>query len=56
MRVYTCRKKMVRYRFKDRMDCVFFREFHTDREARMWYERNKVDYMLKELCYISSTY
>ena len=47
MKAYT-RKPMLKYRFKDRMNCVFFKHFHTDREARLWYERNKAGYMLKE--------
>lgn len=38
----------VKYRFKDTMDCVFFRTFRTDRDARLWYERNKMGFALKE--------
>ena len=42
-------KPLVRYRFKDQMNCVFFKNFHTDREARLWFERYKTVYALKEL-------
>lgn len=49
-------KPLVKYRFKDRMDCVFFKTFRTDREARLWYERNKIGYALKEFGSIGMTY
>ena len=49
-------KMRVKYRFKDRMGCVFFREFHTDKEARLWYERNKVAYSIKEFGSIGVVY
>lgn len=49
-------KPLVRYRFKDRMDCVFFRTFRTDREARLWFENNKVAYQLKEFGSMGLTY
>lgn len=48
MKRFASRKPLVRYRFKDRMNCVFYQSFRTDREARLWYERNKVVYCLKE--------
>lgn len=49
-------KPLIKYRFKDRMDCVFFKTFRTDREARLWYERNKIGYALKEFGSIGMTY
>lgn len=49
MRQYAKRKSLIRYRFKDSMGCVFFKEFQTDREARLWFDRNKQTYSLKEL-------
>lgn len=49
-------KPLIQYRFKDRMNCVFFREFSTDREARLWYDRNKVTYQLKELSAVGMVY
>lgn len=42
-------ENVIRYRFKDSMGCVFFRTFYTDHEARLWYERNKAGYCLKEI-------
>ena len=48
MRYYSIRKPTVKYRFKDRMGCVWYRMFMTDREARLWYERNKVYYEIVE--------
>ena len=48
MKRFASRKPLVRYRFKDRMNCVFYQSFRTDHEARLWYERNKVTYCLKE--------
>ena len=41
-------KPLIKYRFKDSMGCVFFRSFRTDREAHLWYERNRFDYAIKE--------
>ena len=49
MKSRASRKQMIRYRFKDRMGCVCYQSFHTDREARLWFDRNKVNYALKEL-------
>lgn len=49
MRKYANRKPLLRFRFKDRMGYVFFRQFHTCREARLWFERNKDEYMLMEI-------
>lgn len=46
---HISRKPMIRYRFKDKMGCVFYQSFHTDREARLWFERNKYSCGLKEL-------
>lgn len=46
---YSNRKPLIRYRFKDAMGCVFYKVFYTDREARLWYERNKSEYLLREL-------
>ena len=46
----------VRYRFKDTMGYVFFKEFGTDREARNWYERYKRDYCLTEMGNVSTIY
>lgn len=48
MKPYGNQKPLVRYRFKDNMGCVFFKNFRTDREARMWYEQNKYGYYIKE--------
>ena len=48
MRYYSRIKPLIKYRFKDRMDCVFFKTFHTDHEARLWFERNKDGYALNE--------
>ena len=48
MKRYARKRPLVSYRFKDRMGCVFFRKFNTGREARLWFERNKVNYMLVE--------
>lgn len=42
------KKPLIRYRFKDDMGCVFFKTFNTDHEARLWYERNKVSYEIRE--------
>ena len=49
-------KPLVRYRFKDHMGYVFFKAFRTDREARLWYERNKVESMIKEFGKMGSVY
>ena len=49
MKSRVSRKPMIRYRFKDRMGCVFYQSFHTDCEARLWFDRNKVAFALKEL-------
>lgn len=49
-------KPLIKYRFKDRIGCVFFRTFHNDHEARMWYELNKVGYALKEFGSVCITY
>jgi len=48
MKKYARRKPMQNYRFKDDMGCVWYRAFQTDREARLWYERNKHDYGIVE--------
>ena len=50
------RKPLLRYRFKDSMGCVFFREFQTDREARLWHERNKVIYSIREFGNVGLSY
>ena len=50
------RKPVVQYRFKDNMNCVFFRNFRTDREARLWYERNKTIYSIKEFGSMGTVY
>lgn len=49
-------KPLIKYRFKDKMGCVFYLMFRTDREARLWYERNKVGYALKEFGNVGITY
>lgn len=49
MKRHGKRKLLVRYRFKDSMGCVFFKEFHTGKEARLWFERNKIEFLLVEL-------
>lgn len=49
-------KPLIKYRFKDRMDCVFFKTFRTDREARLWFEQHKVGYALKEFGSVCITY
>lgn len=49
-------KPLIKYRFKDRMGCVFFRTFHNDHEARMWFEQHKVGYALKEFGGVCITY
>lgn len=54
MKRYGYHKPLVKYRFKDSMGCVFFREFHTGKEARLWFERNKVGFMLKEIMCMDS--
>lgn len=56
MKRYANLKPMIRYRFKDRMNCVFFRDFKTDHEARLWFERNKIDFALKELSNLGPVY
>ena len=38
------------------MGCVFYRTFQTDREARLWYERNKLGYSLKEFNNMGMTF
>ena len=43
------RKPVIQYRFKDTMGFVYFKTFQTDREARLWFDRNKVAYSLREL-------
>ena len=53
---YSKQKPLIKYRFKDSMDCVFFKTFSTDREARLWFERNKVGYCLKEFGSMGITY
>ena len=49
MRKYRYRKPLIKYRFKDRMGCVFFKAFHTGKEARLWFERHKVEFLLVEI-------
>ena len=49
-------KPLIKYRFKDRMDCVFFKTFRNDHEARMWFEQHKVGYALKEFGSVCITY
>lgn len=49
-------KPLVRYRFKDDMGCVFYKAFNTDKEARLWFERNKVGYCLREFGSMGETY
>ena len=56
MKRYSKAKPMVRYRFKDRMGCVWFDTFATDREARLWFERNKQYYNLVEFGNMSNPY
>ena len=48
MKKYAKRKPLIKYRFKDRLGCVWFNEFATEREARLWYERNKIAYYIVE--------
>lgn len=55
MRRYK-RRPLVQYRFKDSMGCVFFKTFNTDREARLWFERNKLDYSIREFNSMGLTY
>ena len=50
------RKPMIEYRFKDSMGCVIYQNFHTDREARMWFERNKMEMGLREIGSMGITY
>lgn len=50
------RKCLIEYRFKDSMGYVFFRTFRTDREARLWYEKNKIGYCIKEFNNMGMTY
>lgn len=47
---------LVNYRFKDSMGYVFYRPFNTDHEARLWFERNKYEYLLKEFGRVGITY
>lgn len=56
MREYAKRKPLVKYRFKDSMGCVFFKEFQTDRQARLWFEQNKQTYCLREIGNMGVTY
>lgn len=56
MKPYARRKQLVRYRFKDRLNCVFFRNFNTRREAMLWFEKNKTEYMLKDFNFIGIVY
>ena len=53
---YNSKKPYLKYRFKDSMGCVFYKAFHTDREARLWYERNKLEYSIKEFGNVGTTY
>ena len=46
---YGKKKPMRRYRFKDGMGYVVFRSFYSDREARLWFEKHKSEYYLKEI-------
>lgn len=48
MRPYARQTTMLRYRFKDNMGYVFFRNFKTMKEAHLWYEQNKYYYCIKE--------
>ena len=50
------RKPVIQYRFKDTMGCVFFKTFQTDREARLWFDRNKAEYCLRELGSVCSVF
>lgn len=50
------RKPLIRYRFKDDMGCVTYRLFQTDREARLWFDKNRIDLGLKELCNVCLVY
>lgn len=50
------RKPLVKYRFKDSMGYVFYRVFNNDHEARMWFERYKLAYTIKEFGNIGTTY
>lgn len=49
-------KPMIRYRFKDDMGFVTYKTFATDREARLWYDRNKLSYGLRELHSVDFVY
>jgi len=51
---YNKRRPLLKYRFKDSMGCVFFKDFYTDREAHLWHERNKAAYTIKEFGKVSS--
>ena len=54
MKRHAAWKRMVRYRFKDRMGCVWFQSFKTDREAWAWYEKNKLTYSVVEFANIET--
>lgn len=49
-------KPMIQYRFKDDMGFVTYKTFTTDREARLWYDRNKLDFGLRELHSVNMVY
>ena len=47
--MYVGKTARINYRFKDNMGYVFFKTFKTDREAHLWYERNKISFAIKEM-------
>lgn len=49
-------RPLIQYRFKDDMGFVTYKTFTTDREARLWYDRNRLDYGLKELQSVNTIY
>lgn len=53
---YITGKPSIRYRFKDRMNCVFFRDFRSDWEAEIWHERNKFRYAIEEYGSVGKTH
>lgn len=56
MRIYAKRQPMIKYRFKDSMGCVFFKQFRSDHEARLWFEQHKAHYCLREFGSLGQVY
>ena len=50
------RKPLIRYRFKDNRGYVYFLNFRTDKEARLWFEKNKEGYGIREFGSMGLTY